>query len=78
MADYQTHANILSNKLVFKMATHCVLLVVVLLSVTSAKGASIYDVRKIFGILDPSPCPHLGLIYNTKFTQPPLLHLLLG
>ena len=24
------------------------------------------------------PCPHLGLIYSTKFTQPPLLHLLLG
>ena len=42
-------------------------------------GASIYDVRKIFGILDPSPhCQHLGLIYSTKFTQPPLLHLLLG
>ena len=43
------------------------------------KGASIYDVRKIFGILDPlPPCPHLGLIYSTKFTKPPLLHLLLG
>ena len=24
------------------------------------------------------PCPHLGLIYSTKFTQPHLLHLLLG
>ena len=24
------------------------------------------------------PCPHLGLICSTKFTQPPLLHLLLG
>ena len=28
--------------------------------------------------LTPSPpCPHLGLIFSTKFTQPPLLHLLL-
>ena len=45
----------------------------------SHKGASIYDVRKIVGILDPSPpCPHSGLIYSTKFMQPPLLHLLLG
>ena len=43
------------------------------------KGPSIYDVRKNFGNLDPlPPCPHLGLIYSTKFTQPPLLHLLLG
>ena len=43
------------------------------------KGASIYDVRKIFGILDPLPhCPHLGLMYSIKFMQPPLLHLLLG
>ena len=43
------------------------------------KGPSIYDVRKNFGILDPlPPCPHLGLIYSTKFMQPPLLHLLLG
>ena len=25
-----------------------------------------------------TPCPHLGLIYCTKFKQPPLLHLLLG
>ena len=42
-------------------------------------GASIYDVRKIFRILDPiPPCPQLGLIYSTKFTQPPLLHHLLG
>ena len=24
------------------------------------------------------PCRHLGLIYSTKFTQPPLLHLLLA
>ena len=24
------------------------------------------------------PCPHLGLIYSTKFTQPPLLNLLWG
>ena len=36
-------------------------------------GASIYDVCKIFGILDPFPtCLHLGLIYSTKFTQPPV------
>ena len=50
------------------------------LSPTKAhKGPSIYDVRKILGFLDPlPPCPHLGLIYSTKFTQPPLLHLLLG
>ena len=27
-------------------------------------GVSIYDVRKIFGILDPlPPCLHMGLIY---------------
>ena len=32
---------------------------------------------KISGFWTP-PCPHLGLIYSTKFTQPPLLHLLLG
>ena len=44
-----------------------------------AKGASIFDVRKLFWILDTLPlCPHLGLIYSTKFKQPPLLHLLLG
>ena len=36
-----------------------------------AKGASIYYVRKIFGI---PPCSQSGLIYKTKFTQPPLLH----
>ena len=43
------------------------------------KGPSIYDVRKILGFFDPlPPCLHLGLIYSTKFTQPPLLHLLLG
>ena len=31
------------------------------------------------GLWTPSPpCPHLGLIYSTKFMQPPLLHLLLG
>ena len=41
------------------------------------KGPSIYYVRKILGFFDP-PCPHLGLIYSTKFTQPPLLNLLLG
>ena len=34
---------------------------------------------KFSGFWTPSPpCPHLGLIYSTKFTQPPLLHLLLG
>ena len=32
-------------------------------------GASIYDIRKIFGILDPPPPPPLV----RKFTQPPLL-----
>ena len=36
-------------------------------------------VRKMLGFFDPlPPCPYLGLIYSTKFTQPPLLHLLLG
>ena len=34
---------------------------------------------KFSGFWTPSPpCPHLGLIYSTKFMQPPLLHLLLG
>ena len=29
---------------------------------------------KFWDFLTPSPlCPHLGLIYSTKFTQPPLL-----
>ena len=37
------------------------------------KGPSIYDVRKILGFFDP-PGPHLGLIYSTKFTQPPLAY----
>ena len=32
---------------------------------------------KFSGFLTPSPCLHLGLIYSTYFTQPPLLHLLL-
>ena len=46
---------------------------------TTSRGPSIYDVRKILGFFDPlPPCPHLGLIYSTKFTQRPLLHLLLG
>ena len=36
----------------------------------SCKGASIYDVHKIFGFFDPSPPP------VRKFTQPPLLRLL--
>ena len=32
------------------------------------------EVRKILGFLTPStPCPHLDLIYTTKFTRPPLL-----
>ena len=30
-------------------------------------------------MFDPLPtCLHFGLIYSTKFTQPPLLHLHLG
>ena len=34
------------------------------------KGPSTYDVRKILVFFDPlPPCPHLGLIYSTKFTQ---------
>ena len=34
---------------------------------------------KFSGFWTPSPlCLHLGLIYSTKFTQPPLQHLLLG
>ena len=34
---------------------------------------------KFWDFLTPSPpCLHLGLIYSTKFTQPPLQHLLLG
>ena len=32
---------------------------------------------KFWDFLTP-PCPHLGRIYSTKFTQPPLPHLLLG
>ena len=45
-----------------------------------SKGPCTYDVCKIFGIFDPlpPPCLHLGPIHSTKFTQPPLLHLLLG
>ena len=31
---------------------------------------------KFSGIWTPPPCPHLGLIYSTKFMQPPLLHLI--
>ena len=35
-------------------------------------GPSIYEVRKILGFFDPlPPCPHLGLIYSTKFTNLP-------
>ena len=38
------------------------------------EGASRYDARNIFGFIDPlTPCPHLNLIYTTKYTQPPLL-----
>ena len=34
---------------------------------------------KFSGFLTPSPpCLHFGPIHSTKFTQPPLLHLLLG
>ena len=43
------------------------------------KGASIYYVFKIFGILDPlPPCSLFGLNHKTKFTQPRLLRSLLG
>ena len=37
-----------------------------------------YMMSENFSGFCPPPCPHLGLIYSTKFTQPPLLHLLLG
>ena len=48
-------------------------------SVDLCQGSCTNEVGKIFGIFDPlSPCLHLGLIYSTKFTQPPLLHLLFG
>ena len=49
------------------------------------KGASIYDVRKIFGILDPlprRPCLHLGLnsrnlpYYIFFWANPPLMALM--
>ena len=41
----------------------------------SNKGASINDIRKIFGFFDPLPsCPHLELIYTTKFTHLSLLY----
>ena len=44
-----------------------------------SKGASIYYVRKIFGILEPlPPCSLFGLNHKTKFTQPRLLRSLLG
>ena len=34
---------------------------------------------KVSGFLTPSPpCLYFGPIHSTKFTQPPLLHLLLG
>ena len=33
---------------------------------------------KFWDFFTPSALPHLGLIYSTKFMQPPLLHLLLG
>ena len=56
------------------LTTHRPLLSPPFLSPYPALGASINDVLIIFGIFDPFPlCPHLELIYNTKFTQPPLL-----
>ena len=43
------------------------------------KGPCTYDVHKVFGDFDPlPPCLNLGPIHSTKYTQPPLLHLLLG
>ena len=43
------------------------------------RGRPYMTSAKFSGFWTPSPpCPHLGLIYCTKFTQPPLLHLLLG
>ena len=34
---------------------------------------------KFLGFLTPSPpCPHFGLIHSSKYTQPPLVCLLLG
>ena len=38
----------------------------------SRKGPPINDVGKIFGFLDPLPCPHLQIICST---QPPLLSM---
>ena len=47
--------------------------------IISSEGACSYDVCKTFGIFDPlPPCLHFGPIHGTKFTQPLLLHLLLG
>ena len=38
------------------------------------KGPLTKDVGKIFVFLTPyPPCPHVGMIYKTKITQPPLL-----
>ena len=46
------------------------------------KGASRYDVCKVFRYFDPLPplsaFEKLGLIYTTKFMQPPLAHQLLN
>ena len=41
--------------------------------------ACTYDVRKIFGFLDPlPPCLNFALTYSIEFTQPPIPHLLLA
>ena len=45
---------------------------------TQEKGPFTNNVSKIFGIWSPPPCPHFGLIYITKNTQPPLLRQNLG
>ena len=56
------------------MASSCVLSLHSLL-----KGPYSYDVAKVWYILDPlSTGPPLLQIYTMKFTQPPLLCLLLG
>ena len=47
--------------------------------VISLRGHPYMTSAQFWDFLATSPtCPHLGLIYSTKFTQPPLLHLLLG
>ena len=43
------------------------------------RGLPYMTSAKFWDFLTKSPpCSHLGLIYSTKFMQPPLLHLLLG